>query len=472
MNHPPRSDIGCHHQLAPSVIVVILMLAAACGTALGLAVPVLNAADEVYHWQRAVQVSQGQFFARRRDVPNGYGGPIDAAALEFAKWASQRLETSQRFTLSEARRAAVTVPQPAGTSMASFPSTASFSPLAYLPQAAGIAAARAAGADVFTQLIAGRIANLFVYLSLIGVAVRSAPCGQRALLAVALTAPALHLAASISGDPLNFALPALLFAWCLRLRFESTATLSRGARYGLGLLVISLALLKPLHLLLASIVLLIPARQFGGRRAMAVFIALALGIGVALSLAWNANYPFLPGRYWGTGAEPGRALLAIADDPLKALGFFLHSLKWQMPIMWMDGWGRFGGFPPPFMTNVPKALSWAGLGALLALAVAEARRHADRPAAALMAALALLFTFAIFGAFWLAFSPPGSPVIEGVQGRYFQLAFLLAGWAIVCAAPAGVRLGWLRTPAFSVALALHVTALVYGLEHFRFYWAN
>jgi uncharacterized membrane protein len=467
-----RSDAGGDGQLVPGAVIAILILAAVCGMALSLAVPVLNAADEVFHWQRAVQVSQGQFFADRKHGPNGYGGRIDTAALEFAKWASQRLESSQHFGLSEARQAAAALPRDGGSSAASFPSTASFSPLAYLPQAAGIATARAAGADVFAQLMAGRIANLIAYLSLIGLAVRLAPCGSRLLLALSLTAPALHLAASVSGDPLNFGFPAVLFAWCLRLRFEPAAMLPRAARYGLGLLVIALALLKPLHLLLAAIVLLVPARQFGGRRAMAVFIAWTLGIGLALTLAWNANYPFLPGRYWGTGAEPSRVLLAIAGDPAKAIGFFLHSLEWQMPIMWMDGWGRFGGFPPPFMMNVPKALSWAGLGALLALALAEARRKADWPAAALMAALALLFTCAIFGAFWLAFSPPGSAVIEGVQGRYFQLAFLLAGWAMVCAAPARDRLGWLRTPAFSVALILQAAALAYGLEHFRFYWAN
>jgi hypothetical protein len=124
------------------------------------------------------------------------------------------------------------------------------------------------------------------------------------------------------------------------------------------------------------------------------------------------------------------------------------------------------------MMNVPKALSWAGLGALLALSLAEARRRADWFAAALMGALALLFTCAIFGAFWLAFSPPGSAVIEGVQGRYFQPAFLLAGWAIVCAVPAAAWLRRLQVPAFSVSLMLQATALAYGLEHFRFYWSS
>jgi uncharacterized membrane protein len=264
----------------------------------------------------------------------------------------------------------------------------------------------------------------------------------------------------------------LLVAWCLRLRLDASATLSRLGRHGLALLVVSLALLKPLHLLLAAITLLVPARHFGGRRAMAAFVAGVLLVALMVSLTWNAAYPFVPGRYWGTGADPKNALAAIADDPAVAFGYFMRSLRWQMPIMWMDGWGRFGGFPPPFMLNVPKALSWAGLGALIALALADARRPVDRPAALLMGALAALFTCAVFGAFWIAFTAPGSAVIQGVQGRYFQIAFMLAALAVVCAAPSSTALKRLRALLLALALALQAAALIHGIEHFHFYWAN
>jgi uncharacterized membrane protein len=150
-----------------------------CGIALSFAVPVLDAADEVYHWQRAVQVSQGQLLADRHDLPNGYGGRIDTAALEFAGWAGRNFENSQTFSLSEARQAAEALASSEGRTPASFPSTASFTPLAYLPQAAGIALARGSGGNVFAQLMAGRIANLVVYLGLIAAAARLVPRGQR-----------------------------------------------------------------------------------------------------------------------------------------------------------------------------------------------------------------------------------------------------------------------------------------------------
>jgi len=413
--------------LASGAIAVTVLFAALCGIGLSVALPALDAPDEVYHWKRAVQISRGQFLAAKQGGQSGYGGEIDTAALDFATWANRHFETSSPFSLSEARSTAAGFAKAQGRSAASFPSTASFAPLAYLPQAAGIAAARALDGSVFAQLIAGRIANLAAYLLLIAAAVWLVPFGQRTLLALALIGPVLHLAASVSGDPLNFALPALLFAGCLRLRFDTSAVLTSAGRAGFALLVISLSLLKPIYLLLATVALLVPEHHFGGRRARVVFLAWTFGMALLLGIAWNAAYPFLPGRYWGTGADPRAMLIGILGDPLAATAYFLHSIRVQIPIMWLDAWGRFGGYPPPFMTNVPQVLSWSGLLALLALAVAEAHRLRDLRAAVLMAGVAAVFSCAIFFAFWAAFSPPGAAVIQGVQGRYFLPAFLLGG---------------------------------------------
>lgn len=456
----------------PGPLVVAMMILAVCiGMVMCVVQPALNAPDEDYHWQRAVQVSHGQLLADRHGGQD-YGGQIDLAALEFAHWASTHFQSASAFSLSQARQVSAALESSQGMVRASFPSSATFSPLAYLPQATGIAAARHWGGGVFAQMIAGRMANLLVYLALMASAVWMAPCGQRLLVLLALTAPALHLAASVSADPLNFALPALLFAWCLRLRLDETTSLSRRGCLGLGLMLIALSLLKPIYLLLGAMALLVPARHFGGQHGRRVFLMVTIGAGLALTLAWNAAYPFMPGRYWGTDAVPKTVLLNIFHAPVASLAYFFHSLTHQLPIMWLDGWGRMGGYPPPFMTHASTALSWAGLATMLAIAIAEGHQPRDLRASAFMAALAALFTCIIFLAFWLTFSPSNAAVIQGVQGRYFLLAFLLIGWALVCAAPFGNALRQLRSPLLILGLTLQMVSLLQGIENFRFYWAN
>ena len=463
---------GVYSSRYPSPLVVAMMILAFClGMVMCIVQPALNAPDEDYHWQRAVQVSQGQWFADRYGGQD-YGGEIDLAALEFARWANTHFQNASAFSLSQARQVSAALESTEGKVRASFPSSATFSPLVYVPQAAGIAAARQWGGGVFEQMIVGRMANLLVYLALMASAVWMAPGGQRLLMLLALTAPALHLAASVSADPLNFALPALFFAWCLRLRLDETASLSRRGCLWLGLLLIALSLLKPIYLLLGVMALLVPTRHFGSPLRRCGFLMVTMGAGLSLTLAWNATYPFMPGRYWGTGAVPKTILLNMFHAPAASLEYFVHSLTHQLPIMWLDGWGRMGGYPPPFMVHASTALSWGGFATMLAIATVEGHRPRDLRASAFMAALAALFTILIFLAFWLTFSPPSAAVIQGVQGRYFLLAFLLLGWALVYAAPFGNVLRQLRSPLLILGLALQMMTLLQGVEKFRFYWAN
>lgn len=451
--------------------VAAMILALGIGMVMCIVQPALNAPDEDYHWQRAVQVSHGQWLADRYGEQD-YGGNIDLAALEFARWANAHFQNASAFSLSQARQISAALENSPGMAKASFPSSATFSPLVYLPQATGIAVARRWGGGVFEQMIAGRMANLLVYLVLMASAIGVAPRGQPLLVLLAVTAPALHLATSVSADPLNFSLPALFFAWCLRLRLDDSTNLSRRGCLGLGLMLMALSLLKPIYLLLGAMALLVPARHFGGPRGRRRFLIVTMGAGLALTLAWNAAYPFMPGRYWGTGADPKTALLGIAHDPVASLTYFVHSLTQQLPIMWLDGWGRMGGYPPPFMTHASTALSWAGLAAMLAIAAADGHQPRDLRASAFMATLAALFTSLIFLAFWLTFTPPNAAVIQGVQGRYFLLAFLLIGWALVYAAPFGNALRQHRTPLLILGLGLQAASLLQGIEKFRFYWAH
>ena len=451
--------------------VAAMILALGIGMVMCIVQPALNAPDEDYHWQRAVQVSHGQWLADRYGEQD-YGGNIDLAALEFARWANAHFQNASAFSLSQARQISAALENSPGMAKASFPSSATFSPLVYLPQAAGIAVARQWGGGVFEQMIAGRMANLLVYLVLMASAIGVAPRGQPLLVLLAVTAPALHLAASVSADPLNIALPALLFAWCLRLRLDETSRLTRRSLWVLGLMLVSLSLLKPIYVLLSGMALLVPVRHFGSARERRIFLLATIGAGLARTLAWNAAYPFMPGRYWGTGADPKAVLLHIIQAPRASLAYFFQSLQHQLPIMWIDGWGRMGGYPPPFMLNAPKALSWAALATMLAIAAFDGADRRDLRASAFMATLAVVFTCVIFLAFWLTFSPPGSAVIQGVQGRYFQLAFLLTGWALVCAAPFGAYCQRLVTPLFIVGLTLQMASLVQGIEAFRFYWIN
>jgi hypothetical protein len=444
------------------------------GLLLAVALPPLAAPDELYHWQRTVQIAQGKLLPDEVGERE-WGGKIDKAAHDYFSWAYQPLTRAIPVGMSEALRVATQMQTESGRRVAAaFPSTASFSPLAYVPQAVGVAAARAVGANVLVQILAGRIANLAVYLGVVALTLRVLPLGRLTFLAVAFVPTALHLAGSLNADPLNFAIPALLSAWCLRLRVDAAAALTPRALRLLALLAAALGLLKPTCWPLSAIVAIIPAERFGSRRAKRVFVAACIAVAALVGLAWNLSYPFVPGVYWRTGADPQATVAAIFRDPAAAVESLFGTIRQWWRYWGVDGYGRFGGSmpPSPYVLYTSPTIAWAALYSIPLLAATERAPRRDLPAAALLAALGIGLGGIVLVAFRVAYTAPGAELIAGVQGRYFHLTVLLLAWGIVCAAPVGGLLSRLRVPAFALVVVCHALTVGAALDHYRFYWSN
>ena len=474
-----RSDASGGNARRPAktgaaAIAALFALVFMAGCLLAVVVPPLSGPDEIFHWQRAVQISRGQLLPVRVGQA-GWGGEIDKAAHDYAGWAIKPLTEAIPFSISEAEAVAGQLKTRSEQEvLAAFPSSASFSPLAYLPQAFGVGIARVAGADPLGQIVVGRIANLAAYLGVIALALRLLPAGRLTFLAIAFIPMAIHLAASLSADPLNFALPALLIAWCLRLRADQQVQLTRPVKWFLAALTCALGLLKPTYLILSAVVALIPAARFGAARGKWVFVCACAGAAAVVGLAWNATYPFVPGLYWGTGANPQATLLSMARGPFTAFDTFFGSIRTLWRYWGVDGYGRFGGSTPPspYVLYTSPAVSWLGLYLMLALAVSEPVQRRDLLAAAFTAALGVAFFAVVILAFWVAFTPPAASLIAGVQGRYFYLTWLLFALCLVLAAPLGGLATRLTVPLFVLVLGCHALTVWRVVDHFRFYWAN
>ena len=117
----PPADSAKAIRYSRHVLGAMATLVVCIGMALCVLLPALNAPDEIYHWQRAVQISHGQFFADRR-AGQDYGGEIDTAALEFAQWAKSHFERPSAFSLTQVRQISATLAESSGMVRASFPS--------------------------------------------------------------------------------------------------------------------------------------------------------------------------------------------------------------------------------------------------------------------------------------------------------------------------------------------------------------
>ena len=184
-----------------------------------------------------------------------------------------------------------------------------------------------------------------------------------------------------------------LYGYALALRLPVLGGLALGA--GIAVAFLGHGLLGPAWLVITA--LLLPAFGIEWRnRAYAATIAVALVVGVALSLPWplalQARDPALFAMWWNS-ESPGRYIAMLGDGTAEPL-YYLRNLLWfawpSLPLilwlLWLRGRSFNGGLAQPGII-VPGVLALVILASLLVM-----------PEARLANALALLVPLALLAA--------------------------------------------------------------------------
>ena len=302
-------------------------------------------------------------------------------------------------------------------------------PLAYVPQAIGISAARLLGLNTLCLLYFGRLCNLLFFIGMLYLAVKRIPFGKEVLLGVALLPMTLHLAASFSYDVMILGCMFLLTAVCLDLAFEAERVRIRDV----VLLAVLAAVAGPCKMVYAPMLglcLLVPVRKFGGARNWFVSAFVVAG-------AWAVSMYLVNSQvittyatateadsYVAWAEEAGFSMNLLIHNPVLLVRMFYQTLVWNakdMHITMIGGW--LGNLDQ--VLDVPYLVVWILTLCLIGLALkipAEQIRMNLRQrfwVGVLAAACAGLTMLSML----IAWTPLSSRVILGVQGRYF-LPFL------------------------------------------------
>lgn len=302
-------------------------------------------------------------------------------------------------------------------------------PLAYVPQAIGISAARLLGLNTVCLLYFGRLCNLLFFIGMLYLAVKRIPFGKEVLLGVALLPMTLHLAASFSYDVMILGCMFLLTAVCLDLAFEAEQVRIRDV----VLLAVLAAVAGPCKMVYAPMLglcLLVPVRKFGGARNWFVSAFVVAG-------AWAVSMYLVNSQvittyatateadsYVAWAEEAGFSMNLLIHNPVLLVRMFYQTLVWNakdMHITMIGGW--LGNLDQ--VLDVPYLVVWILTLCLIGLALkipAEQIRMNLRQrfwVGVLAAACAGLTMLSML----IAWTPLSSRVILGVQGRYF-LPFL------------------------------------------------
>jgi len=311
---------------------------------------------------------------------------------------------------------------------------------AYIPQALGLRIGLLLRLPFTAAYQMGRLFNLLFCALVMAGAIRRIPCGKAILAMIGLLPTPLFLMSVYSYDAFITSLFALGFACFLAEYSDRSRPVSRtyfaviAACFALG------SAPKAIYAPMILVFWLMPREKFTGKRQE----LLMKGIVAALFLALMASFvlptllsPAQTNDLRGGDTSEARQIPYILSDIPRFLRLLLSSIRSSIPHFLVGSavYGRLAHLRAEMLETV------LPLFVLAVIFADEKRLPGQRPLDLAARAWTLLLCFGvivmIWAAMYLAFTPVGADVINGVQERYY-IPLLL--FIYLCACPGRLKL--------------------------------
>jgi hypothetical protein len=442
----------------PAVTSTFLLLGVGFGLAFLLVTPPYGSPDENKHLARAYLVSEGRVSPPGR-AP-GAGATIPRSIVVLHERLAHPLppDPPRLYTVGSL---AAHLHQPlVPEARIGLSYIGVYAPVAYLPQAAAVWVGRKLELAPAVLVYLGRGANLLVWVLAGWLTLRITPLRRWMWFLWFLIPMSVFQAASLSPDVSTHAIAALLVAWTCRLACGQPHPATQRDLVLLVVLSALLGLAKPGYALLALAPWIVPKARFPSARARRVARLLAPGIALLATTLWLAWVRMLDCPPALPFADPAAQARAALLDPLGFLGIAARSIERQ-GVVWVASLVGYLGW---FNVKLPRLVYVLVPCSLLLASLTDGRdgRGLDGRSRLWLAGLGLASGLLLLLACYVWWTPPLSPVVRFVQGRYFlPIVPLLLLACPSLELPFGARYrGWLLVAAAAVALALALRANV------------
>lgn len=389
-------------------------------------VPPLQTPDELNHFYRAYQVSEGHFLPEKNGQRLGGRLPsvfvefsepfMVAAGNEYYRVRGEQVLHTFALEIDDAQR-----------QFMDFPNTAYYSPVSYAPQALGLFMLRGFGASAGTLYFGGKLFVFFTWLFCLFFVIRLLPSYKWLFALLFLLPMNVYITNSYSADTVTNLLCFCLLA--LVLRHGAGAPLQRKHLLWLLALGILLALAKIIYACLLLLLICIPAAQFRGPRNKWIFVSAAFLLAFIVAWLWSGVIM----RYYISyaGYDPAyRDLAAVSRDSDYYLqkeyvlthGSYFLKVLWNTLVTepgfylrsYIGGYGTY--HVHLFLPGWLVVLSYLCLvfAALTEAPLPSLRGHNK---VIILLCFAGTFTLLLLSQH-LTWNPVGSQLIDFIQGRY------------------------------------------------------
>lgn len=395
-------------------------------------IPPFFGLDEAAHLHRIHQLSDGVILSEKFNSTAGGYSPRTYVEMEKL---SHELRRSPKPDNKTALSDLYQVPVSEEKVIASFPGSATYSPLAYVSALPGYLISKIAGLNFGTMLIATRLTSLLFFIALVTYAVYALKEYRLkwAVVAFALMPKVVFQATVLGADSVALALAIIIFALSAKTLLERKITRSQ------IIILLSSMIIMPLvkfnYVFISFIPLMISVEYTGfspkwKQRYNILRLAVALSL-IAVTGVWL----IVASSYGGTinqSVNPGEVsaknqVLHLIKSPISVIRVLAETLvengaRYTSDFMYnMVGRLGYNFAPTPFIVS---ALSWF----LLIFTFIYAKKEVIKFKAFYIKSIIIstITALGIFFVLYVTFTKVGANRVEGLQGRYFLPPVLFA----------------------------------------------
>jgi uncharacterized membrane protein len=398
-----------------------------------LLTPPFQVPDEINHFYRAYQISEGNFIAVKQD--NRVGGYIPTSlekiTLPFQGLIRRMHAKTNIDTICGQFKAPL---QPEVRKFIDFPNTAMYSPVSYFPQSLSIFILRIFHLSPLSLFYGARIFTLLFWILGISCAIRLMPFYKWSFAFIALLPMSLFVNMAISADVVTNLLSFILIAYILKLAY-SEPSISTKNGIVICFLTVLLASAKIFYTPLILMILIIPKKKFPSNKAYYTQLATLVLVSFGTVLFWSKimNSLYLPYRLYNTEFRDKLTLFECADmqgqtQYILSHGtylwhVFVNSMKHSFDMYFQGFIGTFGWLD----TKLPLWLVNSSYTVLFIAAITDGNRDIQvKPVHKIIFLAGSIITISlVLLSQHLTWDCVGGDIISTLQGRYFIPLFPL-----------------------------------------------
>jgi len=387
-------------------------------------VPSFQVADEGSHYQRAYQVSKGEFFPQKKVDPknlDGYtvGGTIspaihkvEAGYLPIAFKPDVKVDIKTSIILDNVIWGDDKWGDTRNVSI--------YPPFLYAVSSLGIILGKSAELTVSDTLILSRLLNGILALLLSTIAIFMVSRGTAVLFCILILPMTIAQTASVSPDAISFPFAALCAAIISRFNAEKIKSFNISLVI-CSVLLILISMTRPPYIALSMLFLVFALKNWGNKEkriklVMAFLISFIFVAAWSLYLTLNVSVPFGP-----EGVSYMARVKQILTSPLEWTTLLINSFVEYYVFYFTSFIGRLGYLD----VSLP---AWyymlSGVSLFIATLPVKTSFPSELKKSELSHNLLILLvlcitTIGIFLVLSISWTPIASATIQGVQGRYF-----------------------------------------------------